>query len=154
MNLSCGYLLCCYLFCLLLFSSILSHLSTLCHLNSSEVYYRIWIRFPPCSGVLIYHFYLLLFRYHRIFSLHILKKESSYLSHCVNSCRPETIFSGWLYSTTLWSDYRHMDVGTCWNKLNRCNYFLSNMIDAFWIFLDGGYICMCICYHVGRAEGE
>ena len=60
MNLSCGCLLCCYLFCLFHLSPIRSHLSTLCHFNSGEVYSGSWIRVPPGGGVLIFQFYLLL----------------------------------------------------------------------------------------------
>ena len=65
------------------FSTIISHLSTLSHFNSSEVDSRSRIRIHPGGGDLIFQFYLLLIKYHHSLSLHLLKREGSLLSRCV-----------------------------------------------------------------------
>ena len=113
MNLSCGCLLYSYLFRLFNFFPILSHLSTLCHFNSGELYPKIWIVVPPVVGVLIWKFYLVIFKYHHSFYLHLMKKEDSLLSHCVICCCPEKNVFWRLLSTTLYSDENHRVVGPC-----------------------------------------
>ena len=153
MNLFCGCLIWCYLFRLFYCSPIHIHLSILCHFNSGELDSWSWIRVPPSVGVLICHFYLLLLQYNHSFSLHLLKREDSSLSHCVIWCCPEKNVSGWLLSTTLHLDDHHRVVGTCHLQLNRCKCVLCNLIDTFWRCLDGCYTCLCICCHVGWAEG-
>ena len=58
MNLSCGFILFCFFFLLFLFYPIISHLYSLCHFNSGEVYYRSRITISPSGGILIYQFSL------------------------------------------------------------------------------------------------
>ena len=83
MNISCGCLLSYLIFRLFLFSPIISHLSKLFHFNSGEVYPQTQIKVPPCGGVLIYQFYLLLLKCHHKSILHIVNREDSSLSHRV-----------------------------------------------------------------------
>ena len=154
MNLYCGCLICCYLFCLFLFFTIISHLLTLCNFNSSEIYYWSRIRVPPGGGVLICQLYLLLLKYHHKSSLHLPKSYYRLLLHSVIYCHLDRNDSWWLLITTLLLDDHHRLVGTCHNQLNRCKCLFCNMIYDFRRFLDGGYTCLCIFYHVGRDEGE
>ena len=149
MDLSCGCLICCYLFCLLLFSPIIVHLFMLCHFNSGEVDSWCWIRVPPGDGVLILQFYLPLLKYHHKSSLHLLYREDSLISHFVIRCRSEKSDYLLLLNTTLCWDDQNRFVGIFRKQPNRCKCVLWNLIYAFWRFLDGGYICLCICYHVG-----
>ena len=154
MNISCGCLLFYYLFRLFQLSPIHIHLSTLCHFNRGGVYPRCWIRFPPGAGVLIFQFYFPLLKYHHSFSLHLLKRENSSLSHCVIRCRPKKNVSWWLLSTALILDDHHRVIGPYHLQLNRCKCVFFNLIDYFWRGLDGGYTCRCICYNVGWDKGE
>ena len=135
MNLYCGCLLWCYLFSLFLFSTIRSHLSILCHFNSGKVDSRSLTMVPPGFCVLVCQFYLLLIKYHHSFSLHLLKRGDSSLSHCVICSRPEKNVSWWLPSTTLLLEDHQMVFGPCRKKLNRYKCVFWNLIDAFWRFL-------------------
>ena len=58
-----------------------------------------------------------------------------------------------LHCATLTAVRYHRVVGPCRKQLNRCKCVLCNLIDTFWRYLDGGYICLCICYRVGWDEG-
>ena len=131
MNPSCGCLLCCYIFRLFLFSPILSHLYTLCHFNSGEVYSRSRIRVPPGGGVLVYQFYFTVLKYHHKLFLHLLKRGGSLLSHRVIRSLPGKNVSGWLSSTTLCLDDHHKVVGPCHLQFIRCECVFCNLIDAF-----------------------
>ena len=153
-NLSCGCLLWYYLLSLLILYPIITHLSKLWHFSSGEVDPQIWIRVPPGGGFLIWYFYLLFIKYHNKLSLHLLKREEIFLLHCVIHCWRDKNVSGWFFSTNLCLDDHHRVVGTCRKKLNMYNCVFWNLIDSFLICLDGGYTCLCICYHVGRAEWE
>ena len=154
MNLSCSCILCCYLFLLSLFSSIFIHLSTLWHFHSGELHSQSLIRVLTGGGVPICKFYPILLQYHHKFSIRLLKREGISLLHCVIHCRLKNNVSISLLNTTLRSDDNHRVVGLCRKQLNRCKCVFCNLIDSFWICLDGGYTCLCICYHVGWAEGS
>ena len=153
MNLFCGCLLCCYIFRLFRFSPICSHMSTLCHFNSGEVYSWSWIGVPPGVCVLICQFYLPLIKYHQSFSLRLLKREDSSLLHCVIRFRLENNVSLWLLSTNLLLDDHYRFVGPCHLQFIRCECVFCNLIDAFWRGLDGGYTCLCVCIMLSGLRG-
>ena len=127
---------------------------SVCYFNSSGVDSRSWIRVPTGYGVLVFQFYLLMLKYHQSFFLHLLKREDSSILHCVIHCRPEKNVSWWFLSTNLCSDDQNRFIGTCTLKLNRCKCVLCNIIDTFWICLDGDYTCLCIFIRLDGLRGK